>query len=278
MKHSVKYLAMAAVVAAMTACGGDDEKDEEPDPTPEAKPEWHLEWTDDFDSPELDPTVWHRIDRGTSDWNNNMSKEDCCYGHDSATGAVILRGLKRPDDVDDTQEYIVGGIETSGLKAFVPPFRVEIRAKLGAARGAWPALWMMPFEPGESWPQCGEIDIIERLNYDNMVYQTVHSGYTQNVSTTNPVNSHTAMINGDDWNVYSITVTRSTVLWEINGKETHRYTRLEPEVEGQFPFNKSWHLKMDMQLGGSWVGPVTGEDLPVEMAIDYVKYYRYYKK
>ena len=64
----------------------------------------------------------------------------------------------------------------------------------------------------------------------------------------------------------------------FRSKETHRYTRLEPEVEGQFPFNKSWHLKMDMQLGGSWVGPVTGEDLPVEMAIDYVKYYRYYKK
>jgi hypothetical protein len=29
-----------------------------------------------------------------------------------------------------------------------------------------------------------------------------------------------------------------------------------------------------MQLGGSWVGKVHAEELPVEMQIDWVKYYK----
>ena len=34
------------------------------------------------------------------------------------------------------------------------------------------------------------------------------------------------------------------------------------------------YLLIDMQLGGSWVGPVKGEELPYEYKIDYVKFYR----
>lgn len=279
-KACVKCMAFAAAALAaltFTACGGDDDEPS-PEPTPDPEtPEWHLEWEDQFKTAEINDKVWRRIDRGTSDWNNNMSKEDVCYGWEANgadDGVVILRGLKRPDNVDDDQEYIVGGIETRKLKQFMPPFRLEIRCKLTAAQGAWPALWLMPFAENEKWPDCGEIDIMERLNDNNMVYQTVHSGYTQSHST--PTNSTTAMINGDDWNIYSITVTRSAVVWKVNGRETHRYTKLEPEVAGQFPFNKGQYLMMDMQLGGSWVGPVAGTNLPVEMRIDYVKYYRYY--
>jgi len=32
-----------------------------------------------------------------------------------------------------------------------------------------------------------------------------------------------------------------------------------------------------MQLGGSWVGNVHPEDLPVEMEIDWVRFYRFKK-
>jgi hypothetical protein len=31
---------------------------------------------------------------------------------------------------------------------------------------------------------------------------------------------------------------------------------------------------IDQQLGGEWVGPVEMEDLPVEMEIDWVRFYQ----
>ena len=55
--------------------------------------------------------------------------------------------------------------------------QVEVCARLQAAKGAWPAIWMLP-EKAE-WPKGGEIDIMERLNHDRIAYQTTHSYYTR---------------------------------------------------------------------------------------------------
>lgn len=44
-------------------------------------------------------------------------------------------------------------------------------------------------------------------------------------------------------------------------------------AEGQFPFYIPQYLLIDMQLGGQWVGDVDPADLPVEMEIDWVRYY-----
>jgi beta-glucanase (GH16 family) len=54
--------------------------------------------------------------------------------------------------------------------------RVEMRAKLPAARGTWPAFWMM----GEDiervgWPRCGEIDIMEHVGHNpGVIHANVH--------------------------------------------------------------------------------------------------------
>jgi hypothetical protein len=62
--------------------------------------------------------------------------------------------------------------------------------------------------------------------------------------------------------------------FDINGLHTFTYPRIETDKEGQFPFNRDYHLLIDMQLGGSWVGRVEPVDLPVEMRIDWVRFYK----
>ena len=42
--------------------------------------EWKLVWVEDFDQKNsFDESVWTKIPRGTSDWNNYMSYYDSCY-------------------------------------------------------------------------------------------------------------------------------------------------------------------------------------------------------
>lgn len=53
----------------------------------------------------------------------------------------------------------------------------------------------------------------------------------------------------------------------------HRSHFVLPIIEGQFPFYQPYYLLIDMQLGGSWVGAVDPKELPVEMWVDWVKYY-----
>ena len=61
----------------------------------------------------------------------------------------------------------------------------------------------------------------------------------------------------------------------INDIHTFAYPRIETGKEGQFPFtDKEFYLLLDMQLGGSWVGAVDSSDLPVEMEIDWVRFYQ----
>ena len=34
---------------------------------------WELVWTEDFNGPEIDGSVWSRVNKGGSDWNDMMS-------------------------------------------------------------------------------------------------------------------------------------------------------------------------------------------------------------
>ena len=65
------------------------------------------------------------------------------------------------------------------------------------------------------------------------------------------------------------------LVFNINGKRTLNYPRIETDLEGQFPFDRSYYLMLDMQLGGDWVGEVNPADLPVEMYIDWVRFYEW---
>ena len=53
---------------------------------------------------------------------------------------------------------------------------VEVRAKLPASKGTWPAIWMLGANfDSVGWPACGEIDIMEQKGWDkDKVLATCH--------------------------------------------------------------------------------------------------------
>ena len=236
--------------------------------------EWQLVWEDNFDHPTgIDTTVWSKITRGNSDWAKCMSFDDRCY--EIREGQLILKGIVNPDTLKDSSPYLTGGVYTHLKKAFYQG-KLEIRAKLGTARGAWPAIWMIPYEESKyKWPSGGEIDIMEHLNTDSFVYQTVHSNYTHHLGIKdNPPHFTTAKIDQDNFNIYGVEMTPDSLVFSVNGQRTFAYPKITTDQEGQYPFDKPYHLLIDMQLGGAWVGAVKAENLPVEMAIDWVRYYQ----
>ena len=66
-----------------------------------------------------------------------------------------------------------------------------------------------------------------------------------------------------------------SVVFNVNGLRTFHYPRIETDLDGQFPFDRPFYLLLDMQLGGSWVGEVNPDDLPVEMYIDWFRFYEW---
>ena len=65
-----------------------------------------------------------------------------------------------------------------------------------------------------------------------------------------------------------------SLVFFVNNKRTFAYPRIETDKVGQYPFSDhDFYLLIDMQLGGKWVGKVDPADLPVEMHIDWVRFY-----
>ena len=266
--------------------------------TSEVKPTW----VEEFDGDAVNTEVWSRIPRGASEWQKHMSdKVDALV--EVRDGMLHLRGIVNPGiEGEGDVPLLTGGIWTVGKKSFGYG-RIDIRAKIGGAHGAWPALWMMPVtgnDPDENdpfWDQFysgtwklgkyAEIDICEKLNYDNYAYQTIHSTYTlaaQDKHLDGQIATHgaTGAINPADFNVYSVEHYRDSIKLFINDVNTLTYVKTTDKEEleqiparAQWTFDREFSLYMDMQVGGPWPGEPLLEDLPIEMIIDWVKFYEF---
>lgn len=235
--------------------------------------QWKLVWQDNFDGPALDTTKWTRIPPNNAAWGKHMTSDDQCYRIDS--GKIYLRGINNPDTQKDPRPFLTGGIYTKGKFAFQYG-RIEIRAKLECARGAWPAMWMLAeTDKYGKYPRNGEIDIMEHLNYEQLIYQTTHSYYTLDLKqTANPPHGGTAAVDPQAFNTYGISWYPDRIVFTVNGKDTFTYPRVKGVDPSQWPYDQPFYILIDQQLGGDWVGKVDPATLPVQMIVDWVKVYQ----
>mgnify|MGYP001028375504 FL=1 len=232
------------------------------------KEQWVLTWEENFNDRKLDTVVWSVIPRGGA-WSSYMAPyEELYQWTDSTIQLMAVRNTLHPSD---TATYLTGGIWSRYKKEFKFG-RIEVRAKVKCAQGFWPAIWMCP-DP-IPYPYGGEIDIMEHLNFDDFVYQTSHSHYTINLKRNDPPKYATAPIDKDGFNVFAVEMYPDSLVYFTNGKRSICYPKVNGGKHGQFPFAYDpFHLRLDSQLGGNWVGPVDSLQLPVYMEVDWVKYY-----
>lgn len=233
--------------------------------------DYELVWKDDFSG--IDERYWSRISRGEPDWRNYMSSHDSLYNVKG--GCLILKALENVGlDQADTASFLTGGIYTKD-KFTIGHGKIEVRAKLPMAKSVWPAIWMMPQEG--NWPDAGEIDVMEHFGSNDFVYQTIHSGYASTLGIKEPKPSAKVKVNPEKFNIYGVEILPDSLVFSVNGKPTLTYPRLvsgEYAGQVQYPFGRPYYILIDMQIGGTWVGPATGEDLPAEMKVDWIKVYR----
>jgi len=235
--------------------------------------EWKVIWKDDFDVRELDTTKWTKIPPNTADWGNYMTSDPACYSIEG--GKLFLNGIVNPDTLSDPRPYLTGGVYTKGKYAFQYG-KIEIHSKLECAQGAWPAMWMLAEQKKYgNYPRNGEIDLMEHLNFDKIIYQTTHSYYTLELGKkNNPKHHGTTKIDITQFNTFGLEWYPDKLVFTLNGKETFRYPKIDGVDPSQWPYDQPFYLLIDQQLGGSWVGKVNPDDLPVQMIIDWVKVYQ----
>lgn len=236
-------------------------------------PRYALVWNDEFDASSLDSKTWSKIWRSTAQWAIHMSSNERLYDLDK--GDLVLRGMVNDFLPKDTAQYLTGGVWTKNRKKFGFG-RIEIRAKFDEASGYWPAIWMLPHNnKAINWPHGGEIDIMEHFSTDEVVNQTVHSNYTYNLHKGNlPPHAAYPSYRPGEYNTYGVERFQDSLVFFVNGKRTFCYPRYRKGEDGQFPFaNHDYYLILDAQLGYRGGPAIDKSRLPVELRVDYVRYY-----
>ena len=118
------------------------------------------------------------------------------------------------------------------------------RVRFDSGQGFWPAIWMLGYSPEVSWPHNGEIDIMEHLNQDSIVYQTVHTAHTASSNPDGAGSGSVMSIDPDGYNIYSVVIESDRIMLLVNDQLCHTYVRKQGDEE-QFviPFTLSSQLR-----------------------------------
>lgn len=225
-----------------------------------------LFWADEFDiNGAPNPANW-TYDLGTGDngWGNNELQSYTS----NADNVIVEDGILKITAKADGASYTSARIKSVDLFEFTYG-RVEVRAKLPAAQGTWPAIWMLGanFET-VGWPTSGEIDIMEQTGQDkNTTLGTLHypgmSGGNANGGATQVATSTSEFHN------YSVEWTPDVIKIVVDGDVFHTVINSDA-----LPFNSDFFFILNVAMGGSLGGDVDPAFTEDTMEIDYVRVYQ----
>lgn len=181
-------------------------------------------------------------------------------------GVLTLRAEKRTVKAANGKTYnYTSGMISSGPANDSSPARfsfkygyMEMRAKIPAGKGIWPAFWTLPTDL--SWPP--EIDVFEILgDAPNLIHMHYHYG-----NNGDSGGEWTGPDFSGDWHTYAVDWEPNAIVWYVDGIERRRYT------DAANITNKPMYLIANLAVGGDWPGsPDSTTPLPASYQIDYIR-------
>ena len=158
--------------------------------------------------------------------------------------------------------------------------RVEVRAKLPAGHGTWPAIWTLGKNINElgaywqtqgygtiSWPACGEIDIMEHWGSEQYVVQSATHTPSSHGDTVNKGEQYLKTATSQ-FHVYSMDWSAKEIVFSVDGKRHYRY---KPVIKNarNWPFNSEQYLILNLAIESDIYYSFNS----AQMEIDYVRIY-----
>ena len=255
----------------------------------------HLVWSDEFNGNGApDSTVWNFEEGFVRNQEAQWYQAANAWQQDGCLIIEARREHRSNPTYDPTSrhwgkkrefiDYTSACLTTAGKKSFLYG-RLEVRAKIPTASGAWPAIWTLG--SGMEWPSCGEIDIMEYYRIDGEPHILANAAWGNDQRFGAVWNSrkmpfaHFIEKNPDWANLFHV--------WRMDWDEEHICIYLDDELLndipldttingsiglGENPFRKPQYILLNLALGGQNGGPVDDAALPMRYEIDYVRIYQ----
>ncbi len=247
---------------------------------------WKLVWSDEFDRAGApDPARWepeqgyirnNEAQYYTKGRLENARVEDGHLVIEARKDKLPLTDAHPRRNGREVAEITSASLTTKG-KAEWTYGRIEVRAKLPAGRGVWPAIWMLGTNIDKvGWPACGELDIMEFVGHDpGVVHANVHTrGF--NHARGNARGKRLELPDASTaFHTYALEWTKRELRFFVD--DTCFFTCANDGTGvDSWPFDAPHYLILNLAIGGAWGGQKGIDDgiFPQRLVIDHVRVYQ----
>ena len=251
------------------------------EPVGSPKTAWRLVWADEFDGPDgslPDAAKWS-FDVGGGGYGNDELET---YTRRTANveergGNLVLTARKEiltgADGV--TRQYTSARLKTQGH--FAQAYgRFEARMQLPAAKGVWPAFWLLGGDINTAgWPKGGEIDIMEDIGDDRTIYSTLHGpGYSGSAGISAKYHLPAGESIRAGFHRYAVEWAPNDIRFFFDDHLIAERTPADLPAGARWVYDHPFFVILDLAIGGRWPGnPDALTTFPQEMLVDYVRVY-----
>lgn len=241
--------------------------------SPESYAGMKLVWREEFSGTGLDSRNWsHETGTGHKGWGNNELQS---YGPENTQVRDGFLVISAQAGDHQGAAYTSSRIVTRGKQQFLFG-RIDVRAKMPAGQGIWPAVRLLgTSNPERAWPAAGEIDIVEMIGgegRENTVHGTLHWGqgggqFYEGGAITLPSGKF-----GDYFHVFSIVWDENSIRWLVDDYEYFEKSLAGQELD---PFRAPFYLLVNLAVGGDRPGsPDLATEFPQHLVLDYIRVFQ----
>lgn len=130
---------------------------------------------------------------------------------------------------------------------------IEANMNTPSAQGTWPAFWLMPNNNSPTWPQGGEIDIMEQVNGQPTQNVSTHYGPSPSQTTDTHITMSLPNMSGE-YHRYGVAWDQTHCAFYVDGVKVPGSVVYYPSNS---PFAKdvtTYTPILNLAIGGSWPG------------------------
>jgi beta-glucanase (GH16 family) len=246
---------------------------------------YNLMWNDEFDyTGAPNSSKWHHQTYppvGSSWFNGELqhytARIENSYVNNGSLKIKAIRESFRDPTSGSTKQYTAARLNSKYAFKYG---RVEVRAKLPAAQGTWPAIWTLGKNISENgaywqtqgygdttWPTCGEIDIMEQDSNKSITSGAFHFP-DSNGNHTYTFNYLSVSNTDSSWHVYSMDWSAETIELSVDGTVFHTLNNAQNPY-----FDNEHFILLNIAMGGQLGGTISDDFISDIMEIDYVRVY-----
>jgi beta-glucanase (GH16 family) len=246
---------------------------------------YNLMWNDEFDyTGAPNSSKWHHQTYppvGSSWFNGELqhytARIENSYVNNGSLKIKAIRESYRDPTSGSTKQYTAARLNSKYAFKYG---RVEVRAKLPAAQGTWPAIWTLGKNISENgaywqkqgygdttWPTCGEIDIMEQDSNKSITSGAFHFP-DSNGNHTYTFNYLSVSNTDSSWHVYAMDWSAETIELSVDGTVFHTLNNAQNPY-----FDNEHFILLNIAMGGQLGGTISDDFISDIMEIDYVRVY-----